>query len=83
MTLTEQIVQHLQTLPEPLKAEVLDFVEYLEVKSKKNEEEMDWSALSLSFAMRGMENAHTPYTIGDLKEHFHDVVRLINGTPQL
>jgi len=70
MTLTEQIVQHLQALPEPLKAEVLDFVEYLEIKSKKSEEEMDWSVLSLSFAMRGMEKEPAPYTIGDLKEHF-------------
>ena len=70
MTLTEQIVQHLQALPEPLKAEVLDFVEYLEIKSKKSEEEMDWSALSLSFAMRGMEKETTPYTLTDLKERF-------------
>lgn len=70
MTLTEEIVHHIQSLPDSLKAEVLDFVEYLEIKSKKSEEEIDWSALSLSFAMRSMEKELTPYTIGDLKERF-------------
>ena len=70
MTLTEEIIQHVQTLPEPLKAEVLDFVEYLELKTKKVEEEMDWSALSLSSAMRGVEKEATPYSVSDLKERF-------------
>lgn len=70
MTLTEEILQHIQTLPESVKAEVLDFVEYLELKSKKVEEEVDWSALSLAFAMRGMEKEATPYTMSDLKERF-------------
>ena len=70
MTLTEEIFQHIQVLPESLKAEVLDFVEYLELKSKKTEEEIDWSTLSLSFAMRGMESEQTSYTIDDLKERF-------------
>ena len=70
MTLTEEIIQHIQTLPEPLKVEVLDFVEYLELKSKKVEEEIDWSVLSLSSAMRGMEKETTHYSIGDLKERF-------------
>ena len=70
MTLTDKIFQHIQVLPESLKAEVLDFVEYLELKSKKTEEEIDWSTLSLSFAMRGMESEQTSYTIDDLKERF-------------
>lgn len=70
MTLTEEIVHHVQSLPEPLKAEVLDFVEYLELKSKKVEEEIDWSTLSLSLAMRGMEKESALYSIGDLKERY-------------
>lgn len=70
MTLTEEIIHHIQTLSDPLKTEVLDFVEYLELKTKKVEEETDWSALSLSAAMRGMEKETTPYTINDLKERF-------------
>ena len=36
MTLTEEILQHVQTLPESVKAEVLDFVEYLELKARKS-----------------------------------------------
>lgn len=70
MTLTEEILQHVQTLPESLKGEVLGFVEYLELKSKKSEEEMDWSTLSLSFAMRGLEEEPASYNIDDLKERF-------------
>ena len=70
MTLTEEILQHVQTLPESVKAEVLDFVEYLELKSKKVEEEVEWSDLSLSYAMRGMEKETTPYSINDLKERY-------------
>jgi len=70
MTLAEEIIHHIQTLSDPLKAEVLDFVEYLELKSKKVAEEVDWSALSLSSAMRGMEKETTPYTLTDLKERF-------------
>lgn len=70
MTLTEEILQHVQTLPESLKVEVLDFVEYLELKIKKSEEEMDWSTLSLSSTMRGLEEDPTSYEIDDLKERF-------------
>lgn len=70
MTLTEEIIHHIQTLPEPLKIEVLYFVEYLELKSKKVEEEIDWSTFSLSSAMRSMEKETTPYTVSDIKERF-------------
>lgn len=70
MTLTEEIIQHVQTLPELLKAEVLDFVEYLELKTKKVQEEIDWSALSLSSEMRGLEKEATLYSVSDLKERF-------------
>ena len=74
MSLTEKILEHLQELPVTFQAEVLDFVEYLESKIKKGGEikveHTDWSELSLSFAMQGMENEYSPYSINDLKEHF-------------
>ncbi|OGW43731.1 MAG: hypothetical protein A2Y66_09190 [Nitrospirae bacterium RBG_13_41_22] len=35
MSLAEKILEHLQELPVPFQAEVLDFVEYLESKIKK------------------------------------------------
>lgn len=41
MSLTEEIVHHIQSLPELLKAKVLDLVEYLGLKTKIIEEEMD------------------------------------------
>jgi hypothetical protein len=74
MSLKEKILEHLQELPVPFQAEVLDFVEYLESKIKKGgeikTEDTDWSELSLSFAMHGMENEYSSYSINDLKEHF-------------
>jgi len=73
MTLTEKILQHLQTLPDTFQAEVLDFIEYLESKlekSEKGEEEKEWSTSSLSFAMQGMEDEYSPYSLDDIKELF-------------
>lgn len=72
MTLTEKIFDRVKDLPESFQAEVLDFVEYLEskVEKGKREEEMDWSSLSLSFAMLGMESEYSPYSLDDIKEHF-------------
>ena len=73
MTLPEKIIQHLQKLPESVQAEVLDFVEYLESKvgTRQNiPDERDWSTLSLSYAMRGMEDEQTSYSSNDLKEVF-------------
>jgi hypothetical protein len=66
MSLEEKIIQHIRDLPEHKKAEVLDFVEYLRTKG----EEKDWSELSLSSAMRGMEDEDTSYSLEDLKESF-------------
>ena len=68
MTVTDKIMQHIQSLPESLQAEVLDFVEYLEAKTGKGE--ADWTAFSLSSAMRGMEEEQMLYIANDLKESF-------------
>lgn len=70
MTISEKIQQHVQKLPASFQAEVLDFVEYLLAKVR-GREEGDWSDLSLTFAMRGMEDEATPlYTTADLKVVF-------------
>jgi len=66
MGLEEKIIEQVHKLPEYKKAEVLDFVEYLRSKS----EDKDWSALSLSSAMRGMEDEKSSYSLADLKESF-------------
>ncbi|MEW6068102.1 MAG: DUF2281 domain-containing protein [Nitrospirota bacterium] len=74
MSLPETILKHIQEMPESFQAEILDFVEYLESKIKKgskiDREEMEWSELSLSSAMRGMEEEYSPYSLNDLKERF-------------
>lgn len=74
MSMPEKILKHIQEMPESFQAEILDFVEYLESKIKKggkiDREETEWSELSLSSAMRGMEDEHSPYSLDDLKERF-------------
>ena len=74
MLLPEKIIKHIQEMPESFQAEILDFIEYLESKIKKGQnidrEETEWSELSLSFAMREMEDEYSPYSLSDLKERF-------------
>ncbi len=73
-TVAERIHQHVQKLPVPFQAEVLDFVEYLLLKIERGDTYRDtltWSDLSLSLAMRGMEDEDTPdYSTADLKQVF-------------
>ncbi len=71
MPMSERIQRYVEKLPQPLQAEVLDFVEYLLSKVEREtsqQDEADWAALSLAFAMRGMEEETEPnYTTHDLK----------------
>ena len=73
MTTAQAIVEHLQDLPESAQEEVLHFVEILRSRISAGaspDEDAAWSALSLSSAMRGMEDEASPYTLADLKESF-------------
>ena len=71
MSVTEQILKHVRELPEDLQAQILDFVEYLESKNQMmSKEESQWAELSLSQAMRGMENEESLYSVEDIKETF-------------
>jgi hypothetical protein len=74
MLLSERIQQYVQRLPPSFQAQVLDFVEYLETKAEREaarQEDREWSGLSLTFAMRGMEDEEMPtYTAADLKVMF-------------
>ena len=50
--------------------EVLDFIEYLLTKAER-QEKSDWTELSLTFAMREMQDEETPvYTAADLSVMF-------------
>lgn len=73
MTTSEAIVRCLEPLPESAKLEVLDFVEHLksrEMREQAGDENAAWSQLSLTAAMRGMEDEESGYTLADLKETF-------------
>jgi hypothetical protein len=71
---SEKIFEEVTKLPEPLQAEVLDFVHYLASKvsgEAPDTDEPSCAVLSLAMAMRGMEDEDTPgYTIEDLREKF-------------
>jgi hypothetical protein len=74
MTIMEKIQESVQKLPTVYQTEVLDFIEYLLAKAThdtREHAESFWSDLSLTSAMRGMEDEDTPeYTVADLKERF-------------
>lgn len=71
MKTAQAIIQHIEALPEVAQREVLDFVEFLEMKYQSAEmrkSDKDWSSFSLDSAMRGMENEQSPYTEADIKQ---------------
>ncbi|MDZ4199735.1 MAG: DUF2281 domain-containing protein [Kiritimatiellia bacterium] len=73
MTTAQAIAEQIETLPEAAKREVLDFVVFLESKTRTRgvpESGASWSAFSLASAMRGMEEEDSPYTVADMKESF-------------
>ncbi|MFP4379234.1 MAG: DUF2281 domain-containing protein [Candidatus Sumerlaeia bacterium] len=73
MTTEEKIADHLRKMPEAEKAEVLDFIEYLETKARQRrfrEEAETWSTFSLTHALNGMEDEPSEYSREDLKEVF-------------
>ena len=69
MTLDEKIHQYVQKLPRSFQEELLDFVEYLVMKAEQQEQQ-DWASLSLSSAMRDMENEAVSYSLSDLRVTF-------------
>ena len=74
MTVAEKIQHYVQRLPADLQSEALHFIEYLFTKSGHTSpirELREWSDLSLSYAMRGMEDENDPiYSASDLKVIF-------------
>ena len=85
MGYAELIQQRLQTLPPEKQAEVYDFVEFLATRSqvvipldtaqRKKSAPTDWtddafSRLSITQAMRGLENDPVDYALTDIKERW-------------
>ena len=69
MSTAERIIQELSGLRPERQSEVLDFIEFVKGKEKKTEE-YSLFELSLSSAMRGMEDEDTIYSEADLNEKF-------------
>ena len=69
MTLDEKIYQYVQKLPQSFQEELLDYAEYLLMKAELQEKQ-DWTSLSLSSAMREMEDEAVTYSLSDLRESF-------------
>ena len=67
MNISAKLLEDINRLPESKQLELADFVERLMQKSD-DEEELNWSDLSLASAVHGMENEEFTYTINDLKE---------------
>jgi hypothetical protein len=73
MILAKEIVERVQRLPEPLQAEVLDFVDFLLAKTSGEfgkEEDRRWMGFCLQSALSGMEDEPELYADKDLKERF-------------
>ncbi len=66
MKLNQQIQNCIENLPASYEQEILDFLAQLLAKAKR-EEEIEWSGISLSSAMRGMESELPDYSEADLK----------------
>jgi len=71
MNTIEKIIEHLKTMPDSERNEVLDFVEYLRTSTrrrKRSEEDSQWGRFSVEAAMRGIEEEPSPYGVEDIKE---------------
>jgi hypothetical protein len=69
MTLDEKIYQYVQKLPRSFQEELFDFVQYLLMKAEQ-QEKRDWTSLSLSSAMRDMEDEPDLYSLSDIRVSF-------------
>lgn len=69
MTLDEKIYQYARKLPYSLQEELFDFIQYLLIKAEQQEKQ-EWASLSLSSAMRDMENEPDLYSVSDIRVAF-------------
>lgn len=66
MTVAQQITREVQSLPEAIQREVLDFVEFLKTRRLPVEDD-EWSRFSLAHAMRGLEDERDLYSRADIR----------------
>ncbi|MCI0518781.1 MAG: hypothetical protein L0Z70_00810 [Chloroflexi bacterium] len=69
MTLDEKIHQYARKLPYSFQEELFEFIQYLLMKAEQQEKQ-DWASLSLSSAMRDMEDEAALYSVSDIRVAF-------------
>ncbi len=69
MALDEIVYQYAQRLPKSLQEELLNYIQYLLVKAEQQEKQ-EWGFLSLSSAMRELEDEPVLYSMEDTKGNF-------------
>lgn len=69
MTLNEKILRYTQKLPPSFQEELLDYLQYLTIKAEQQEKK-EWSTLSLTSAMRGIDEEEAVYSVADIKVVF-------------
>lgn len=65
----EKIYQAIQQLPPIFQEELLNFIQYLLMKAERMERQ-EWTDLSLSSAIQGMEGEESLYTLADIRIAF-------------
>ncbi|MCS7016812.1 MAG: DUF2281 domain-containing protein [Gemmatales bacterium] len=69
MTIDEKIYQEVQRLPHSLQEELLDFIQFLLMKAEQREKQ-EWFSLSLSSALRDMDDEPALYSLADIRVRF-------------
>lgn len=66
MVMSQKIHEFIEKLPPAYEEEVVDFLAYLLSKAER-EENRNWSEVSITYAMRDMEDEPSDYSVADLK----------------
>ncbi|MBV6402406.1 MAG: hypothetical protein CNIPEHKO_02717 [Anaerolineales bacterium] len=66
MVMNQTIQNYIEKLPASYQETVVDFLAFLLSKAER-EQDVEWSNISLTYAMRDMEDEPSEYSIADLK----------------
>ncbi len=69
MVMNQTIQNYIEKLPASYQETVVDFLAFLLSKAER-EQDVEWSNLSLTYAMRDMEDEPSEYTLDDLKVRY-------------
>ncbi len=66
MVMNQTIQKYIEKLPASYQETVVDFLAFLLDKAER-EQDVEWSNISLTYAMRDMEDEPSEYSVADLK----------------